>query len=388
MTLEKRESVEATTPVIYIGHRIFTDKKSGERKKSRTYHAEYNHLGEKFHEPLKTTNRTAAIRAANAICDRLARGEGRHLQRRVDWDQMTVPYLTLLQDIGRAPKTIQKYRYVLNKLTEFGKSRRTSPQQFRAAEFWAFNAHLRDEQKLDEKTRYCWLIVIKQLWKWASSETPKLLLTNALASIKLSKPKRKSKPCFTPDQISTILERADARYEGPVFSALSYLGLRIGEARSLVWLDVDLDSAWVTVRDGGGATGTTKDDAVRRIPIHPELRKVFERLPHREGFVFRARPSAKYPAGDGPISARHLLLSIKRLCKRLGFSNPRQYTLHTFRHTFASMLARSNKSQRYALALMGHSSSEILDWYFHQFDDTAKDSIDALNYCPSTPENG
>ena len=73
-------------------------------------------------------------------------------------------------------------------------------------------------------------------------------------------------------------------------------------------------------------------------------------------------------------------MSLKRLCRRLGFDNPHQYKLHTFRHTFASMLARNQVSHKYALEFMGHRSSEILDLYYTQFDDTAVEAINTINY--------
>lgn len=75
MQLHDRQSVVGTTPTLYIGHRINKDRKTGATKISRKWHAEYNHEGKRFHEPLKTTNKYKAISAAHVICQRLERGE-------------------------------------------------------------------------------------------------------------------------------------------------------------------------------------------------------------------------------------------------------------------------------------------------------------------------
>ena len=119
---------------------------------------------------------------------------------------------------------------------------------------------------------------------------------------------------------------------------------------------------------------------MRRIPIHPTLRKTLERLPRDFDRVFTTRASHKHPDGGGPINERRLLLSLKRLCRRCEFVNPNQYKLHTFRHAFASMCARNNISYKYALEWMGHKSSDILDLYYTMFDETAEAAIRTIEY--------
>jgi hypothetical protein len=47
--------------------------------------------GRKFSEPLKTTNNAAAIRAAHLVGQRIERGESRHVQKRIDWNERLAP---------------------------------------------------------------------------------------------------------------------------------------------------------------------------------------------------------------------------------------------------------------------------------------------------------
>jgi integrase len=73
-------------------------------------------------------------------------------------------------------------------------------------------------------------------------------------------------------------------------------------------------------------------------------------------------------------------MALKRLCRRIEFENPDQYKLHTFRHAFASMLARNTVAYKYALEFMGHQDSEILSLYYRQFDDVAHQAIGTIAY--------
>jgi hypothetical protein len=75
MQLKDREPVIGTMPTIYIGHRFNKDPKTGNIRISAKWHAEYSHLGKKFHEPLKTPNKNKAISAAHVIAQRIERGE-------------------------------------------------------------------------------------------------------------------------------------------------------------------------------------------------------------------------------------------------------------------------------------------------------------------------
>jgi hypothetical protein len=112
----------------------------------------------------------------------------------------------------------------------------------------------------------------------------------------------------------------------------------------------------------GGSNGTTKDKDERFVPIHPEIAKL---LPHRRG------SGVLLPT----IKARELLKHLKTLCAECEFDNPIQYKLHTFRHYFASLCANHRVAYRKALAWLGHSSSDILDLYYHLHDDDSQNAM-------------
>jgi len=124
----------------------------------------------------------------------------------------------------------------------------------------------------------------------------------------------------------------------------------------------------------GGSSGTRKDKEERFVPIHPKVAAHLNPL-RKSGPTFRA------------IRERKLLKRLKTLCADCGFKNPQQYKLHTFRHHFASLCANNNVAYRKALTWLGHSSSQMLELYYHLHDEDRQRAIAALaaNEFPSIP---
>jgi len=78
------------------------------------------------------------------------------------------------------------------------------------------------------------------------------------------------------------------------------------------------------------------------------------------------------------ITERKLLKRVKELSQQCGFPNPRQYKLHSFRHHFASLCANHHVAYRKALSWLGHSSSKMLELYYHLHDDESQKAMIAL----------
>jgi integrase len=384
MKLAGRHAVEGTEPTIYIGHRPYRDQRTGKARVSKTWYAEYCLEAKRHYEALGTSNKAAAVKQAHAIIHRIDRGSPSKPNRRVDIATLRRDYMQMLCDRERAPKTIEKYKYVLGEFEKWAKEndhRYASSLDVRS--FWAFNRAM-IASNLSEKTRYDRLIIIKQLMKWA--HRARRIGANPFDGISIQKPEATEQPCFTPQQVVTLLDKADPR-ERIIFATMAYAGLRFGECRELRWSTVLCDRGrhgFIAVRRGG-SSGKTKSKRVRHIPIHSELRELFDASTQMFDRVFTARPSDKHPDGGGPIDERRLLRSLKRLCRRCEFVNPDQYKLHTFRHAFASMCARNNISYKYALEWMGHKSSDILDLYYTMYDETAEAAMATIDYAGHRP---
>lgn len=380
MKLHDRQCVEGTEPAVYIGHRIFRAP-DGSQRISNPWYAEYCLHNRQRFEALRTGNKNVAIQKAHAICVRIRAGQPDAPRQNTTLRQITDGYIELMKAQGRAPTTITKYELVArNVIAWSGDDGRRRAAMLMESDFWSIRKFLVENEEVGDKTAYDRLVVVKQMMKWAAKQ--RMIAASPFAGLAMTKPESAQQPCFTPDQTATLLEKADAHFK-PVVSMLAYAGLRFGEARDLLWTDLVLENdtpGFIVVRRGGSSGKTTKGKRQRRIPIHPELRRVLDGMPRTFDRVFAALPSPKYPHGGAPMNERRCLVALKRLCNRCEFNNPQQYKLHTLRHTFASMCARTNVSYKYALEWMGHRSSDILDLYYCMFDADAHAAMQTLVY--------
>lgn len=144
-----------------------------------------------------------------------------------------------------------------------------------------------------------------------------------------------------------------------------YPGLWIGEVEQLSWDDIQISDGHYTMIHirRGGSNGTPKDKDERFVPVHPRVAELLGKVQHKTGPVFPG------------INERRLLKRVKELCSKCEFDYPRQYKLHSFRHYFASLCANHNIAYRKALAWLGHSSSEMLELYYHLHDDESQKAM-------------
>lgn len=378
MKLAGRQLVEGTEPRIYIGHRVRRDSKSGRERPCRPYVAEYSLHGTKQHERFGTTNKQVAIRKAHEICRRIQSGKHAKptplaLPRGVDL------YLAATRHQGRAPTTVTKYEHVLErKLLPFAAGERVRwTSGFGERHFWGFYDTL---SELAEKTRYTEATVVKQLYRWLHREG--LILTNPIARCRLREPEPADRHCFTPEQVHAMLGRAPAPLH-PMLVVLAFTGLRFGELRDLRWSDIDLgagENGVLHIRRGG-STETTKTRRSRRVPMHADVRRAIESVSRVDGSgrVFHEEPTPRLPEPDAPLRERRLLNQIKRLARDCGFPDCEGACIHSFRHYFASELARHGVAEFTALSLMGQRSSDVLHRYLHPHDEDQERAIARLN---------
>jgi integrase len=377
MKLADRQLVEGTEPCIYIGHRVRRDPRSGKQVPCKPWYAEWNEHGVKRSKALGTPNKKVAIRRAHEICRRILVGE-QAKPKQVSLHRLAEQYLAMQRAQGRAPTTLTKYTQVLeSKLIPWAHEHDIRlAQNLRERHFWEFSETL---SSLAPKTRYTMLTIVKQLFRWADREG--LLAQNPIARCKLREPEPTERHCFTADQVAIMLERADDHLR-PLIRFFSLTGCRFGEARDLEWSTVDLNAGKhgvLTIRRGG-STDTTKSRRSRRIPVHPDLQVEFEQMKRVAGSnrVFHERPTAQYPGPDRTLVERLLLGAIKRLARDCGFPNWKQACIHSFRHYFASELARHGVTEFTALSLMGQRSSDVLHRYQHPHDDDMERAISRL----------
>jgi len=136
-------------------------------------------------------------------------------------------------------------------------------------------------------------------------------------------------------------------------------GLRIGEALALTWDDIHLYP-----RDGNGLgyidvrTGKSKN-AQRRLflneRVHEMLRQRSEQ--QKSGYVFPGRFKIK-PIAVETIDDHHA--EVRTLLRM-----PKEFVIHSLRHTFGTRLAEAGVDVFTIKKLMGHSSVTVSERYVH-----------------------
>ena len=206
--------------------------------------------------------------------------------------------------------------------------------------------------------------MFKHGWKY------KLLPVYELSAAELPSAKPAPQPCPTTKEVESIVERLDGIYSDAI-AVLAYTGLRVGELLQLQWGDVLLDKGELGMLHirRGGSNGSTKTSRERFVPIHPRVRPVFDSLPPTDELVF---PS---------LRDRTLLSKLKDGARRAGFAG--NIKVHSLRHHFASTCANSRIPYRMSLAWMGHSSSSILDLYYHLHDEDSEAAMKTVAERPT-----
>jgi integrase len=105
-------------------------------------------------------------------------------------------------------------------------------------------------------------------------------------------------------------------------AGLAFTGCRKGEAAQIEWRDVDFDAGEIIIR-GDPDTGT-KNWELRRVPLIPDARTLFERM--------RSERSGE-PLETNVFCVRECQKSLDRAAKKVGID---RITHHDLRHLFAT----------------------------------------------------
>lgn len=180
-------------------------------------------------------------------------------------------------------------------------------------------------------------------------------------------------------------------YYAPAFLLILHTGMRMGEALSLTWDDIDLCSHTVTVRknsimvknrdnDGvvsGGYSWKLQDSTKttsgnRTIPINKTATEALHALLKGNNTPYVIVNSKGKPVL--PSNFERSFHAILRSCEL------DHYSVHSLRHTFASRMFRSGVDVKIISKLLGHSSVKITyDIYVHLMQDELAHVTDVLD---------
>ena len=129
-------------------------------------------------------------------------------------------------------------------------------------------------------------------------------------------------------------------------AGLAFTGCRVGEAREIAWRDVDFDAGEIVVR--GDATTGTKNWELRRVPLIPDARALFDRMR-------RERPGESLDAKV--FNVRECQKSLDRACRKIGID---RITHHSLRHMYSTRCIESGVDVPTVSRWLGHKDGGAL----------------------------
>jgi integrase len=127
---------------------------------------------------------------------------------------------------------------------------------------------------------------------------------------------------------------------------LAVTGMRKGEANALEWRDVHFEAGEIVVR-GDAETGT-KNWELRRVPLIPDARALFQRM---------GSEHADEPLDAKVFAVRECQKSLDRACKKVGTD---RITHHDLRHLFATRCIESGVDIPTVSRWLGHKDGGAL----------------------------
>jgi len=175
-------------------------------QRSGQWYANFQHEGRQRRQSLHTRSKKEARRRAIRLEAGLMSGQFAGAVNVPMLATTIERYLQFLKNEGRAPKTIQKYRKVFDRLKELAGRRRITKISGVGLELIDAYKAQRVVDKAAKKTIHTELVVIRQLVNFALSR--KMITVDPLTNLKLKKPKLRPQPCWSHEQMEKILAAA------------------------------------------------------------------------------------------------------------------------------------------------------------------------------------
>lgn len=160
-----------------------------------------------------------------------------------------------------------------------------------------------------------------------------------------------------------------ARLDHALFSTIAYTGVRLSEASKVVWADLDLQHRRLCLRSvkGGGVDS-------RHVP--PRLRRVLVEYRNADHTTRAGAEPIFYSTRGRALSPRSLQYRFAFWLSRAGIH--RRMSVHSLRHTFATLLYRLTRDVLLVSHALGHRDIRTTRRYAHIDDRWVAQAVNRL----------
>jgi integrase len=321
-------------------------------QQSGNYYARTFAGGKEIWKSLKTSHRSVAeARLAEFVKDHRKRlGNGGENSPKMTFDQAAKMHLQNLDDNPRLkPRTRDYWRQRLVALTKSWEGlNETEVRKITQSDCkrWAGKY----ARKVSPTNYNNTIALLRQVLSCAVDAG--VIYANVAAALKRVTIRSKEIVLPSTDKFNALIVEMrnghgrDSRNCADFAAGLAFTGCRLSEANALEWRDIDFAAGEIVVR-GDAETGT-KNWELRRVPLIPDARGLFERMRSErageslDAKVFRVAECQK---------------SLDRACKKVGTD---RITHHDLRHLFATRCIESGVDIPTVSRWLGHKDGGAL----------------------------
>jgi integrase len=171
------------------------------------------------------------------------------------------------------------------------------------------------------------------------------------------------------EELLAIVRRCEPRYHAMVLTLL-HTGIRRGEVLGLQWPDIDFKRRRILIRRARVNSRTVlpkhrkSTDAPRAVVMTPAVAEVLRAL---ATFRYRSSGGWVFASRNGTaIEETTLNRAWQRIKIKLAAAGIRALTLHSLRHTFATLSLEAGRSVKWVAEQLGHRDASVtLNVYAH-----------------------
>ncbi|MBK6911295.1 MAG: site-specific integrase [bacterium] len=337
-------------------------------KRGKFWHAQFSQNGKLMQRSLGVTSKKLAEVKLGEIIRNLELGIVGLGKHSISNERAFQLFQTEVLDKKSPPWRKRQMQHLMHFQTWIENVAKANFSDLRTAEIDEFMASRRP--LISDKTWNDELATLKMFYKWA--EEREYIRKNAATGVKRYKVDPKAVRIFTKDEIALITKHATP-YQLPFYSLLLTTGLRDGELRNLEWSEVDFENGLIFVRIKKSWQPKTRRG--RAVPMAKEAREILHGLPRRGSYVFT---TANGKAWAPPRQPWCDLLD--RIYKKEGIDLRGQVSLHTFRHTFATVCLMSGIDIKVVSEYLGHTSVKMTEKYLHLLPEHKSREMQKVNF--------
>ena len=344
--------------------RIYSRQRKGAREKS--WYIDYRDpdSGKRIRKVCGRTRREAEVYRARIEASFFGNASSKLVPDNPPFYEFMQDYVEHLSATGITASSLKRYRQILQNFVDFVYYERPNVKSLgdiTTKDIWGF-IHYRKKKGMKDKTISNEIGEIKKCFRYAI-EIEAVDISPA-QNVKFQISNKSTPHFFSKDELKNIFKELPNEWMRDIFRTLLFTGMRKGELMHLQWKDVDLDKQLIHIRHqvvkGGKIIYKTKTrSSARSIPMYEEVYEIL--LSRKEEGLNK---DYVFVNGNGnPFRDDDLYHYLKPRLIKLGIKG----SVHTFRHTYASLLIEAGVGLRELKELMGHSRIETTMQYAHLY---------------------